>query len=401
MGSENNLDRIDESNMPHGRAQVAVVASARHLDALRVQGAAGWLGDADLHAVEADEDFEPELLRSCDIAVLELDPEVPSSMDRIAKVKKYDPDLPIVAAVEHADISIVRTLVRGGVADVVTLPLRADELLQTIVAVVEVRAQQVSGNVRQAPVIAVTRALAGCGSTTVATHLAAMLADEDAEQPNVCLIDLDTQFGRAAEVLDLSPRRDLGDLLTAGKRLDAAFFRSITVNHHSGIALVAAPQDITPLEAIEVERLDAILRTARREFDFVVVDTPANLTNWSLSLLSGADSVLMVVEPSVSALRQAKRRLDLFRNVGLDARKVSIVLNQVKRRVFGAISQADVEEALHREVAAILRADPSVVPNAQEQGKLAYELRQKSTFWADIASLSEHVLAQCDRELPS
>ena len=396
MGSERHLDTANGGLSSLGGTRLAVIASNHHLESLKAQRSAEWLGDVEFHAAGIDETLDTQILAASDLVVVEIDPNLEKSAKRIADIRSYKPDLPIVAAVEHADISLVRALVRSGVEDVVAIPLRADELLQTAIAVLEVRERDQVGDVEQAPLVAIMRAMSGCGATTLATHLAAMLADETVSDPTVCVIDLDIQYGRVAQVLDLHPRRDLGDLLAAGNRLDAAFFRSIATPHESGIAVVAAPQDINPIESVPIERLDAILRIARRDYDYVIVDTPSNLTNWGLSLLSSADRVVMLTTPTIESIRQAKRRLDLFRNVGLDPRSISIVLNQVKKRVFSPISKHDVEDALHMKIAAVLHTEPSIIGNAQDQGKLTYELRPKSTYWAELSEFATDLAHQLE-----
>lgn len=396
MGNENRLESDSRTErLPLG-AQVAIVAREVHLDALRLGSNAGWLGDSELIPVAIDEELDPSILRECDVAVVEVDPSVASSMDRIDIVRRYDPELPLVVAMPRADISLIRTLVRAGVSDVVSVPLSAEELLQCIVAIAEVKSAKVAGKTRLAPVIAVSRAMGGCGATTIATHLAAALGDSESELSNVCLLDLDIQFGRVSEMVDLAPRRNLSDLMKAGERLDAAFLRSVATEHDAGFSVVAAPPDIDPIEDVDARRLDAVVRTARREFGFVIADMPTDLTNWGLSFLSSADQVLLVVEPKVAAIRQAKRRLDLFRNLGLDMRLISIVLNKSSKRLFSSISTTDIEEALHRDILATLQLDEKNVPTAQEQGLLAYQWKAKSPFWGDMVQLTDKLLARLD-----
>lgn len=390
MGDERTMQTDGTDRKALGNVRLAVIASAGHIGDLRGQSAAEWLGNVDYIPLPVDEPIVPDLIGGCDVAVVQVDPEQPSSFDRVRAIKKYDPDLPLIVATSGSDIATVRTLIRSGVADVVSLPLEAEEILQTVLAIVEVHTEKAStSSARLAPVIAVSRAMGGSGSTTVATHLAAALADADAAQANVCIIDLDLQYGGVAEAVGLDPRRTVEDLLSAGSRLDAAFLRSVVAPHVAGFAVVAAPLEITPIEAIDVDRLSAVIRTARREFDFVIVDMPANLTNWGLSFLSSADQVVMVVEPKVAAIRQAKRRIDLFRNLGLDLRLLSIVLNKAENRMFGAISASSIEEALRRPVDFTLRDDSKVVPQAQEQGLLCYEWKAKSGFWSDIVKFAQ------------
>ncbi|WP_435417890.1 AAA family ATPase [Parerythrobacter aurantius] len=398
MGGELNLQTVGFDRMALGSARIAIVASPAHIDSLRSQPASEWLGNAHYAPLEAGQPVDVNALSACDVAIVEVDPAEPDSLSRIKQVKLYDRQLPLIVAMPSGDLATVRALIKSGVDDVVSLPLNAEEILQTVLAIIEVRAEHVTGPVTLAPVTVVCRAMGGCGATTVATHLAAALADPDAASPNVCLIDLDLQYGRIAESLGITPKRTFEDLASAGNRLDSAFLRSVAVPHAAGFAVVAAPAEIGPIEALDVEVLSAILRTARREFDHVIIDMPSDLTNWGLSVVSSADRVLMVLEPKVAAIRQAKRRLDLFRNLGFDLRLVTLVLNRAEKSIFGSISVNDVEDALHRSVDIAIRDEAKTVPVAQEQGLLAHEWRAKSTFWLDIRKLAETVRTATSQE---
>lgn len=369
-------------------APLTVLAASEQIDALLTARGAPWIEDANLVPLELHEEITDGHLLGAGILVVQVDPAVPASMKRIERVHALRAGLPLIVALDSADVRLVRTLVREGVADVVGLPLSPEELLQAAIAVMEVQAARDETHADLAPLVAVTRSLGGGGATTLVTHLAASLADGDRTEPSVCIFDLDIQFGRVAEVLGISPRRTLADLLDAGTRVDGALLGSVVTPHSSGVAVVAAPQDIVPLESVDTELLRRAITLARREYDFVLLDIPSNLTNWNLSVLAEADSILMLVEQNLASLRQARRRLDLFASVGIDSRIVSVVVNRVERRLFGAISMADVEQALRHDVICALHADGQSIGVAQDQGLLVNEVRAKSPYAADVEKLS-------------
>jgi len=325
-------------------------------------------------------------LADAGIVVVQIDPAVPASMQRIERIRKIRPELPQVVALERADVGLVRTLLREGVADVVALPLSFEELLHAAVTVMESRAAAPDVGDALAPLVAVARTPGASGATTLATHLGAKLARDGMR---ICLFDLDIQTGRAAEVLGLQPRRCLTDLLDAGVRIDQAMLQSVVEPHDSGLALVAAPQDIGPLEAIDSEQLHKAVELARKCYDFVLLDLPTGLTNWSLSMLADASAIIMMVEQNLASLRQARRRLDLMRSVGIDRNHISIVVNRVERRLFGSIGLADVEEALGHDVLCAIHADAQNLAIAQDQGLLVHEVRSKSPYSADVDKLSD------------
>jgi pilus assembly protein CpaE len=372
-------------------APLTVLAASEQIDALKSAKGAPWLGDANLVPLELNEDIAETHLAGAGILVVHVDPAVPSSMRRIEKIRTEHPSLPQIVALQSADLALVRTLVREGVSDVVSLPLQPEELLEAAVAVLEVRGRKDDWKPALAPLIAVTRSLGGGGATTAITHLAAQMAEEG---KRVCLFDLDIQFGRVAEVLGLQPRRTLTDLLEGGVRIDPSFLQSVAAHHSSGLSVVAAPQDIVPIESVDASQIRRALEIARRENDFVFVDMPSSLTNWSLSILAEADSIVMLVEQNLASLRQAKRRLDLFRSVGIDGHAVSVVVNRMEKRLFGSIGQRDVEQALGHKVLCGLHADSQNMAIAQDQGLLVNEVRAKNSYSADVGKLASMLRQQ-------
>lgn len=373
-------------------APITIVASQEYVAALRDSVGSSWISDANFIAVDPGDPIPEAEINTSGIIVFEVDPSVPRSMERIRKLHTIRPGMPQVVAMKDVDLKLVRTLVREGVADVVELPFAAEEILQTVVAVLETLGKNSEQAVELAPVIAVTRAVGGSGATTIASHLAASLAD-DPSHPRVCVFDLDIQSGRMSEVLGLSPRRSLTDLLEAGRRIDASLLQSVAERHASGVSVIAAPSEIIPLEAVKAEDLARVMEVARAEFDYVVLDLPSNLTNWTLNVLSKADSVIMVVEQTLASLRQARRRLDLFKTLGLDHRLIKIVVNKSEKKFFSAISMSDVEQALGRPVAAGITLDHATLAAAQDQGVLARTIKRKSAFVSDIEGLSETIVA--------
>ena len=376
-------------------APITIVASGEYVDALQASVGSSWISDANFIAVDANDPIPEARINPSGIIVFEVDPKAPRSMDRISQLHAMRPGMPQIVAMKDVDLKLVRTLVREGVADVVALPFSAEEILQTVVAVLETRTSQTTQEVELAPVIAVTRAVGGSGATTIASHLAASLAADQAK-PSVCIFDLDIQSGRLAEVLGFTPRRTLSDLLEAGRRIDGALLHTVAERHASGVSVISAPNEIIPIEAVKAEDLDRILDCARAEFDYVILDLPSNLTNWTLNVLAKADSVVMVVEQTLASLRQARRRLDLFRTLGLDHRLISLVVNKTEKKLFGSISLGDVEQALGRPVTASVSLDLATLAAAQDQGVLAGSVKRKSPFVSDIGNLAEVIAARVE-----
>jgi pilus assembly protein CpaE len=207
----------------------------------------------------------------------------------------------------------------------------------------------------------------------------------------VCLLDLDLQFGNAAFQLGLRPNLTLFDLVEAVDRLDGDLLRATMTDHPSGLKVVSAPLSLMPLDAVTSEQLLEIIEIAKREFGTVLVDMPANWTNWSLSLLAQADLVLLITELSV--VHRAKRQLDLLREQDLASVDLRIVVNRFEKGLWRTIKASDVQKALGRDVAYTVANEPAVMHPATERGVPISEIKRKSAVGKDIDSLEAGVAA--------
>jgi pilus assembly protein CpaE len=374
-------------------ADVVVVASAKHSVELSRRLDSQTFPGMTLIELDPGMPIPPGQVRGAALVVIEVDPANPASIERLAAFQETPGHAPVIAAIPDAPLALVRTLVRGGVDDVISLPFAPDELLEIALNVLTTRTVKPHTETRLAPMIAVVRSIGGCGATSIATHIAPALAEAAGGGANAVVVDLDMQFGSVADVLSTQGRSTITDLLDAGKRLDHDLIQSVVRTSEDGVHVIAAPQDIIPLESVDTDQLLRVLEHLRRHFGFVVLDLPANWTNWTLSAALAADVVLLVVELSVPSLRQAKRRLDLFKSVGIPRDHVAVVVNRVEKRLFRTINLGDVTETLHHPALASISLDDPVVGSAQDQGRLVRALHRRSAFAGDIAKLADALIA--------
>ena len=370
---------------------VYVVANPREVERLRTAAGLRRLAELNCVPLSPAEPIPSEVVARAAVLVVEVDPTDKASLRRIAQVRAARRDLPLVVALHDASAPAIRTLVRQGVDDVVSIPLDLDDLATQLLDLVAQIQSSVAAQAPLAPLVSVVRSTGGSGATTVVTHLAAALAEHSGRPNGACVIDLDIQFGNVAMSLGCEPKTTVVDLLEAGDRLDAELMQAGAVDSGRGFDVIAAPFAITPLENIDVDRLLHMLTVARREYGSVLVDLPANWTNWTLSTALASTDIVLVTDLTIAGLRQAKRRVELFDTVGLARERLRIVVNRVEKRLFRAIGVEEVRRTLGHPVYATLAADPNVLSSAQDQGLLAWEANRRSRFAADIADLAERL----------
>lgn len=343
----------------------------------------------ELVSLGADAPVRPDMIGDAELLVVELHAGDPRSMQRLTALRARYPAMPLIVAMRDGDLATTRALIRQGVDDVIALPIQRAEFDDAVNNLLAATAKEATREAGLAPVIAVAQSVGGIGATTVATHLAHYLGAIG--EGGCCLVDLDLQFGNAASYLGRSSGLTMDDLLDAGARADGELLRTVAAADE-GIAVIAAPEKIAPLEAVEVDQLMRVLDLARRQYGHVVLDLPGNWANWTLSAIDKADLILLVVDLSIGSLRQARRRLTLFEETGIDPGRIRIVANRIEKRMFRTIGVQDAADALHYPVFATVHSDYAVVQSAQDQGVLVGSIARKNKVAADLAALAEQVV---------
>ena len=339
-------------------------------------------------------DLSREDLREAELLVLEVDAASDTSFERLASAKRLRPELPIIVAIENASLPVMRTLLRHGIRDVVGLPLEGNELASEIISVVDRQAD--GGSIKLAPAVCFVGSLGRVGNTSIVLHLAAAIAAEADRQMRCCVIDLDIQSGTLAAHAGVDTTRSVLDLMEAEERLDQDMVRNVATRTADGLYILPAPEEIVPIEQVDTDQLLRVVNAARAEFDLVLLDMPPAWTNWSLSLAAEADQVVVVTRQSLAHLRQARRSIDLFQEVGISRNKISVVVNRAQKNPFRPISVQDVADTLGVDVLAAIREDRGDLSQAIDQGKLVQRLAPKNVFSRDVSALAHQLLTRTE-----
>lgn len=206
-------------------------------------------------------------------------------------------------------------------------------------------------------VITITSGKGGVGKTTITANLGMALAQHG---QRVVVVDADIGLRNLDVVMGLENRivYDLVDVVEGVCRLRQALIRDRRVNE---LYLLPAAQTrdktaVRPADMIQVcEQL-------RREFDYALIDSPAGIEQGFQNAVAGADEVIIVTTPEVSAVRDADRIIGLIE--AQEKGPGSLIINRLKPEMVrrgDMLSTEDVVEILAIKLLGIVPEDEAIV----------------------------------------
>lgn len=308
----------------------------------------------------------------------------------IAEKYRLDrPSLGVLLLRRRVEMQVLSEALRAGIREVVVAD-DAEALLDSCT-----RAQAVSRQMRHAErriedagdgkVILVFSAKGGCGKTTVATNLAASLAQLDLGR--VCLVDLNLEFGDVAVALQIDPVRTISDALGMQGGLDRHALQSLVIGYRDRLDVLLAPVQPADAEFISAPLVEEILVNLSGMYDYVVVDTPPALNDVVLKCFDVADSYLLLTSLDMLSLKNFKLTLDALEVLGYPRTRWSVVLNRFDSKV--GLSPEDIEQVIGMPIATRLPSSKDV-PKSLNNGVALVVQSPRHPFSRAMRGLAEH-----------
>jgi flagellar biosynthesis protein FlhG len=198
--------------------------------------------------------------------------------------------------------------------------------------------QKTSGAGRGVRVISVTSGKGGVGKSNVVANLGIAFSQQG---KRVMIIDADLGVGNIDVLLGLSPHHTLNHVLSGEKRL-----KEIIIPGPSGIKLVPAGsgvQEYTSLGSGERMKILEELDELEEEFDIVIIDTEAGISENVTYFNTAAQEIVVVVSPEPTSITDVYALIKLLAT-RYDERRVKVLVNMVRDTrdallVFSRLSQ--------------------------------------------------------------
>ena len=182
---------------------------------------------------------------------------------------------------------------------------------------------------RNGLILPVYGASGGVGGSTFAVNLAWEMAVHTRRKDlRVALVDLDFQFGSVATLLDM-PRRDaVFELLTNPDTLAPDTLSQAMTSFKSSLAVLSSPPEIMPLDIVSPDFIQDLLGILQQKYDFIVIDLPKALTDWTAVVLAEAETYFALLELDMRSAQNVMRYLRVLRAEDLPGEKIQYILNR-------------------------------------------------------------------------
>ena len=206
-------------------------------------------------------------------------------------------------------------------------------------------------------VIAFVGARGGVGASTLALSTAAVLAD--GHKLNTVALDLEPQWGTLSLMLDLEPGRGLREALASPDRIDSLFLDRVLLKYNENLTILSSEEPFDTAITIHPQAAETLLEEVSQKYPVTVVDTPRELTPFSRAILSRADHIVIVAEPTLVSLRDAIR-LQEFAKHTLEAKHIHVVINRTGLVTKYDVPAKDIEKSLRGKPVATIPFDAGV-----------------------------------------
>ncbi len=304
--------------------------------------------------------------------------------DLLKHLDEYRGGPPMIVILSGANAITSRRLTYAGAAEVLGAPVSEAALALSLERLLSGSASTPRG--ASGRLIGLIKAGGGVGATALGTQLTVILAGRS---QRVCFADLDVQFGIGALALDIEDGMTLADVMRGAGALEDAPLKSALATHSSGAKLLAAPRELVPLEGIETEDVDGLMKALRREFAITLLDMPTAWTAWTHHTLQLCDQILLVTNLSLAHIHLVNRQLAVLKSQGLGSIPLTIIFNRVNDEQQLIVSLKDARQAIGREIDFIIPEDGKLMNAAMAQGLALSAVRPGAKLEKAIDKLAD------------
>ncbi|HCE72810.1 MAG TPA: pilus assembly protein CpaE, partial [Ruegeria sp.] len=131
--------------------------------------------------------------------------------------------------------------------------------------------------------------------------------------------------------LDLPRREAVFEMLSETQSMDEEVFGQALLSFEDKLQVLTAPSDMVPLDILSPEDIQRVIEMARAHFDYVIVDMPKTLVQWSETILQAAHVYFAMIELDMRSAQNALRMKRALQSEDLPFNKLRFALNKAPK----------------------------------------------------------------------
>ncbi|MBW6504420.1 AAA family ATPase [bacterium] len=292
------------------------------------------------------------------------------AIEAISAMAKDFPFLYLVALSDRTDSDLILRTIRSGAHDYLCKPVKEIDLRATAEKASKLKATRKESVGHGGKILSVFSNKGGNGTTTIAVNLADALVRLTGKK--VAVVDLVLSHGDVTMFFNVSSSYSILDLAKNAEKADYDFLHTLLVRHASGVYVLADPPTVEEGEQISASQVRDVLSTLRSMFDYIVVDTPHQFDERTLTALEMSDIVLLVSLLNLPSLKNTQKCLELFGRIGLRDERVRLLLSRYLPN--DEIPKESIEGIMNTSVFFSVPNDYPTVISSINRGKLLSEV---------------------------
>ncbi|MFA9445201.1 CpaE family protein [Egicoccus sp. AB-alg6-2] len=322
--------------------------------------------------------------------------ELDSALELAKRLEQDRPEISVLLITETTP-TLWEQALRAGVRDVLA-PDAVDADVRSAfdraLAVAEGRRRMLAPPPMEARgrIITVLSPKGGSGKTTLSTNLAVGLAM--AQPGRVVIVDLDLQFGDVSSALRVTPESSIVDAVRTPGPLDVMTLKTLLTPHASSLWALCGPESPAEGEAVSAEQAKDVVEALAGEFDYVIVDTCAGITEHTLSVLEVSSDLVLMCAMDVLSVRSLRKEVDALEQLGMTQQKRHFVINRADSKVGLDIKDVEATVGLPVDVAV---SSSRAVPLSMNQGSPVVESDPRSAVARQFTNLVNQFTDQPQR----
>jgi len=186
---------------------------------------------------------------------------------------------------------------------------------------------------------------------------------------------------------NVNPSYSILDLAKNAEKADYDFLHTLLIRHDSGVYILADPPLVEEADQISASQVRDVLSALRSMFDYIILDTPHQFDERTLTALEMSDIVLLVSLLNLPSLKNTQKCLELFGRIGLFDERVRLLLSRYLPN--DEIPKESIEGILNCPVFFSVPNDYPTVISSINRGKLLSEIAPDKEVTKSFKTMAE------------